>query len=70
MNAKTCKRLRKIARARTVGKPAMAYAMGNRTRLVNSRGELVSIHDTFIVHPACTRGVYRDLKRQQRKGRP
>lgn len=49
MNAKLCKRLRRIAREATVGKPLVAY-------VVDARG-------CVRLAPGCTRQIYRQLKR-------
>ena len=53
MNQKLCKRLRRQARALTVGKPAR--------RLLIDR-------QTYINDPQSTRGVYRRMKREVRAG--
>lgn len=55
MNAKKAKLLRVHAQEMTLGKPARAYLRHNTTKAI-------------IVHPECTRGVYRHLKRLVKSG--
>jgi len=60
MNAKVCKSLRALARANTVGEPHEVY----RVKPGSKSGS-----PTTQVHPSCTKGVYRHLKKLVRKGR-
>lgn len=55
MNAKLAKKLRRKAKEKTVGQPAVDYI----------------IHETgaTLVSPTSTRGVYHRLKRQARRAR-
>jgi len=58
MNGKQAKRLRRIARAITVGAPDVSYE--------------VHIHKksrrTAVLCTECTKAVYRDMKREYRQG--
>jgi hypothetical protein len=49
MNAKKCKRLRREARARTVGHAHVSYILAKQ--------------GSIMVNPVTTRGAYRHLKR-------
>jgi len=53
MNSKLCKRLRRTAETRTVGKPVRRWLRMRNGMIIND--------------PNSTRGVYRALKREHRK---
>ena len=59
MNAKLCKRLRREARAATIGELPEAYKA-----VEQGRGRV-----TIILHPRCTKAHYRLLKQQTRKSK-
>lgn len=63
MNARVCKSLRALARANTVGEPYEVY----RIKPGYPAGR--SLVPPIEVHPSCTKGVYRHLKKLARKGR-
>ena len=73
MNAKTCRRLRRLAGAQTVGQPYVAYDVRKYPqrpilKMVNGLPVLEPQpdHFTHTVKSNTTRGVYLALKRKER----
>lgn len=64
MNSGTCKRLRGLARARSVGMPErrlLGKPVAVKTRTGRPFHKLIAVND-----PNSTRGIYRALKREYR----
>lgn len=59
MNSRVCKRLRGLARARSVGLPAREIS----AQTITFKGKKVA---RMVNTPATTRGIYRALKKQER----
>lgn len=57
---KRAKALRRLARARTTGRSGTAYKQV-------ARGDAKHPAQVRVVDPACTRGVYRALKKKERR---
>ncbi len=70
MNARHCKRMRRLAEKMTVGKPARGHTAFRHTPRVrrNADGMPVTYRPvTQLNSPETTRGVYRALKRAARR---
>jgi len=61
MNQKAAKRRRHWARQMSIGKPAIVY-VGHQKKSKHNY-----LYVDIRLAPACTRGIYQRLKREQRK---